>query len=174
MSWYDLAFELIDMRSFSNLWYWIVLAVTWSTTSHWIVGIPWDMVQRARRVGGRAAEDLETVARIHAGRVNYIVEVAGMWIVGTVFFGLAVLGTLGFWFGNEFSQAVFLLVAPLSVVGALSVRTARRIAGAADLAAICRTLGIHRRIVQFIGMLAIFVTSLWGMWQNINANVLGI
>ncbi len=29
MDWYATVFELIDMRSFSNLWYWIALAVVW-------------------------------------------------------------------------------------------------------------------------------------------------
>ncbi|MEC7258626.1 MAG: component of SufBCD complex, partial [Pseudomonadota bacterium] len=51
MDWYSSIFELIDMRSFSNLWFWIALAVTWSTTSHWVLGVPFDMVNRARRNG---------------------------------------------------------------------------------------------------------------------------
>ncbi len=48
-----LIFDLIDMRSFSNLWYWIALAVTWSSTSHWVLGVPFDMVLRARRKAAR-------------------------------------------------------------------------------------------------------------------------
>ena len=47
LDWYQSIFELIDMRSFSNLWYWIALAVMWSTASHWVLGVPWDMVIRA-------------------------------------------------------------------------------------------------------------------------------
>ena len=46
-------FEVIDMRSFSNLWYWIMLAVIWSSTSHWVLGVPHDMFIRARRQGGQ-------------------------------------------------------------------------------------------------------------------------
>ncbi len=45
--------------SFSNLWYWIALAVMWSSTSHWVLGVPYDMIQRARREGGQAEADLE-------------------------------------------------------------------------------------------------------------------
>jgi hypothetical protein len=48
-----IVFEVIDMRSFSNLWYWIALAVLWSSTSHWVLGVPFDMIQRARRRAGR-------------------------------------------------------------------------------------------------------------------------
>ena len=42
-------FDVIDFRSFSNLWFWIMLAVAWSTASHWVLGIPFDMVLRARQ-----------------------------------------------------------------------------------------------------------------------------
>ena len=58
MDWYQTIFELIDMRSFSNLWYWIVLAVLWSSVSHWVLGVPFDMVQRAKRHGGKSLDDL--------------------------------------------------------------------------------------------------------------------
>ncbi len=53
------------MRSFSNLWYWIALAVTWSTASHWVLGVPFDMVLRARRHGGDAERDLEDMVRVN-------------------------------------------------------------------------------------------------------------
>ena len=56
MDWYNVIFELIDMRSFSNLWYWIVLAVLWSTASHWVLSVPFDMISRAKRQGGAAQE----------------------------------------------------------------------------------------------------------------------
>ena len=53
-------FELIDMRSFSNLWFWIALAVLWSSVSHWVLGVPWDMVMRARKDDRRRPPDLMT------------------------------------------------------------------------------------------------------------------
>ena len=55
----DTLVELIDMRSFSNLWFWIALAVVWSSASHWILGVPIDLVYRAGRIGGQAERDLE-------------------------------------------------------------------------------------------------------------------
>ena len=51
---YAILTEIIDLRSFSNLWFWIALAVMWSSTSHWVLGIPHDMIQRAKREGGQA------------------------------------------------------------------------------------------------------------------------
>ena len=77
MDWYDTIFELIDMRSFSNLWFWIVLAVMWSTASHWSMGVPYDLVVRARRVRGQVESDLLDLVRINTNRLLYIVEMSG-------------------------------------------------------------------------------------------------
>jgi hypothetical protein len=67
LDWYENVFELIDMRSFSNLWYWIALAVVWSTASHWVLGVPFDLITRARRKGGVVEQDLKTLLRINTG-----------------------------------------------------------------------------------------------------------
>jgi len=171
---YRLIFELIDMRSFSNLWYWIMLAVVWSMTSHWVIGVPFDMVTRARRHGGKLAEDVERLVEINVNRLLYISNVAGTWLIGLGAFLLAGLATLGFWYRVEFCQAVFLIALPMSFVGMLSVRLARRIhAEQARGEALYRRIRRHRLAVQIIGMIAIFVTAFWGMWHNMNAQILG-
>ncbi len=162
-------FELIDMRSFSNLWYWIALAVVWSSASHYVLGVPWDLVMRARRHGGSAMVDFETLVRINVNRILYISEISGLLLTGFVFFILTTLATLGFFYDNEFAQAVFLLAFPVTIVGALSVHTARSIhlreLTGPDL---YRRLHLHRIATQAIGMVAIFVTALFGMLQNLN------
>lgn len=171
---YQTVFEVIDMRSFSNLWFWIALAVMWSTASHWVLGVPYDMVLRARRSGGQAAADLDEMVRINVARILYISGMSGLWILGFACVVLTVLGLLGFWYWNEFAQALFLLAAPMMGVGALSIRTAHQIDAASETGdALRRRLTRHRFIVQFIGMLAIFVTAFWGMWQNMQLGVLG-
>ena len=76
--------QLIDMRSFSSLWYWIALAVTWSTTSHWVLGVPFDMVTRARRRGGAEGEDLVTLTRINVARLMVIGREAGLALGGSL------------------------------------------------------------------------------------------
>lgn len=167
-------FELIDMRSFSNLWYWIALAVTWSQASHWVLGIPFDMVLRARRHGEQAETDLDDIARIYVNRLLYILHVAGPVLVLLAFFLLSALALLGFWYRVEFAQAVILLLAPLALVGGLSLRTATIINRLGETGeALQRRLARHRIHVQIIGMIAIFVTAFWGMFQNFNLNVLG-
>lgn len=174
MDWYDNLFELIDMRSFSNLWFWIALAVVWSTASHWILGVPYDMVQRARRHGGQAEVDLEDLVRINVNRLLYIGRVSGLWVLGLGCFGLTTLALLGFVYDLEFAQALFLLSLPMSLVGVLSLSTARRIEqeGAAG-EKLRRRMTRHRFYVQVIGMISIFVTALWGMYQNLSLGPLG-
>ncbi len=173
MDWTKLIFDLIDFRSFSNLWYWIALAVTWSSASHWVLGIPYDMVLRARRAGGQAEADLEAITRVNVSRILYIVREAGAILVSMLAFALTTLALLGFVYRVEFCQAVFLIAAPLSVVGAISVANARQIeAGAERGEALRRRLALHRVMVQVIGMVSIFVTAFWGMLQNFNVPIL--
>lgn len=174
MDWYQTLFELIDMRSFSNLWFWIVLAVTWSTASHWVLGVPYDMVLRARRQGNQAEADLEDMVRINVNRLLFIAQVSGLWILGFTCFGLTMLVLLGFLYDMEFAQAVFLLAFPLSLIGVLSLSTARLIQGeGATGDRLHKRLTRHRLYTQIIGMLSIFVTAIWGMYQNVALGPLG-
>jgi hypothetical protein len=174
LDWYQILFELIDMRSFSNLWFWIVLAVVWSTASHWVIGVPYDMVLRARRQGGQAQVDLEDMVRIMVNRMMYIGQLSGLWLLGFGCFGLTMLGLLAFYYNMEFAQAVFLLAFPLSIVGILSMSTARLIQlEDAKGERLHKRLLRHRLYTQIIGMISIFVTALWGMYQNMAIGPLG-
>ena len=122
---YSSIFELIDMRSFSNLWFWIALAVMWSSASHWVLGVPYDMVLRARRQGGQTEEDLEDLVRINTNRILFIARVSGLWILALACFLLTVLLLLGFVYDLEIAQALFLLGCPMSIVALISLSTAR-------------------------------------------------
>ncbi len=174
MDWYSTVFEMIDMRSFSNLWFWIALAVMWSSTSHYVLGVPWDMVVRARKGRAQAMDDMNALAAINTRRILYISHESGLLLTGLVFFLLTGAAMLGWGYGREFAQAVFLLMLPMSVVWLLSVRTAARIeaAGLVSDELIAR-LTRHRLFVQMIGMLSIFVTAMWGMYQNMTSSALG-
>ena len=174
MEWYQAVFELIDMRSFSNLWYWIALAVIWSTASHWVLGVPYDMVLRARRNGGQDLVDLQDIVRINVNRLLYIGRVSGQWLLRFACFVLTILLMLGFWYRYEFAQAVFLMGFPMALVGALSLNTAVRIEQqAAEGEVLFRHLSRHRLLTQIIGMLSIFATAMWGMYMNLTHGALG-
>lgn len=175
MDWYDNVFELIDMRSFSNLWYWIALAVTWSSASHWVLGVPWDMAIRARKARrGEVMRDFEDMVRINTNRILYVARESGLVLAGLIAFAVTSVALLGFVYDSEFAQAIFLLGFPLLLVVMLSVRTAHAIQDQALAGeALVKRIQRHRLHIQLIGMASIFVTAMWGMYQNMNANVLG-
>ena len=172
MGFYGTLFEVIDMRSFSNLWYWIALAVAWSSASHFVLGVPWDLVRRGQRTGGQAARDVEAMVSAQVRRLVMIDEAAGLWALAILSGALTALALLGFLYGVEFAQALFLLTFPLAAVGGLTLALARRLAAQAALGRLgpedlYPLLRRHRRITQAIGMLSIFVTAMFGMYQNL-------
>ncbi len=156
------------MRSFSNLWYWIALAVLWSSASHWVLGVPFDLINQARRKGGMAAEDMTALARINARRMLYISRNGGLWVIGLTCFILSALALLAIAYDVEFAQAVLLMFAPMVLVIYLSLRTSLQVeTEALEGADLVTALMRQRFKVQLIGMVSIFVTAMFGMYQNI-------
>ena len=174
MNWYQMLFDLIDMRSFSNLWYWIALGVIWSSASHWVLGVPNDLIQRAKREGAQVQADVETLVRINVGRMLHASRNHGPALIGGTSFLATVLGLLGFVYRVEFAQALMMIFVPLIVLAYLSLRTSVMIeAGQGQGEVLLRRLGRHRLSVQVLGMLSIFVTSMYGMYVNIQFNLPG-
>ena len=172
MNWYQMIFDLIDMRSFSNLWYWIALGVIWSSASHWVLGVPHDLIQRAKRVGGASQVDLETLVRINVTRMLFIARTSGTFLLAFFCFIFTTLSLLAFLYDVEFAQAVFFIFLPLTVLGALSLRSAFKIeAGEWTGEKLLRRLFYHRLSTQVLGMISIFVTSRYGMWQNLQITI---
>ncbi|MEM8848393.1 MAG: component of SufBCD complex [Pseudomonadota bacterium] len=166
------ALEVIDLRSFSNLWFWIALAVMWSSASHWVIGVPFDMVRRAARGNEVALQDMHALANIQARRLLYIGDATGTVSTVFTFFTVTVLVLLGFLYDIEFAQAILFLFLPMMIVASLSFRTARKVEGL-DAYDLGNLLARHRRSVQMVGVVSIFATSMWGMWVNLNQSVLG-
>lgn len=168
MDWSQALLDTIDMRSFSNVWYWIVIVVLWSTLSHWVLGVPFDLIMRARRKGGDAEQDLVDIVRVNVNRLLNISRTSGSWLLGIVSFGITSLGLLGVFYRIELAQALLFIVIPVCVIGALSLFTARRIEEkATDVQMLYKMLGTHRLWTQIIGMIAIFFTAMYGMYHNL-------
>jgi ABC-type multidrug transport system fused ATPase/permease subunit len=91
------------------------------------MGVPYDMVVRARRVGGQLEIDLLDIVRINTNRILYYVEASGMVMLAMACFVFTALATLGFYYWVEFAQAVFLLLFPLVVVTFINIFHARRL-----------------------------------------------
>lgn len=163
--------ETIDMRSFSNLWFWIALAALWSTASNWVIGVPFDMVRRAARGNTVSLQDMHTLANIQSRRLLFIADETGLIMTAFTFFAVTTLSLLGFLYRVEFAQAILLLFLPMAIVGYVTLRAARQVAGL-DAEDLGNLLFRTRRWIQMIGIVSIFVTSMWGMWSNLNSSVL--
>ena len=169
MNGYPTLLDLIDTRSFSSVWYWIALAVAWSLITYRPVGVPYDMVHRARREGGEADARLRLLARLMAERLLWATRRGGAWLTGLTSALITALTLLGFVYGVELAQAVLLLLLPALLVWWMALRTARRIV--ADDADAARHLARHRAATQAVGLVAIFVTAVWGMYVNLASGV---
>ena len=81
-------------------------------------------------------------------------------------FILSVLFTVGFYYGFEFAQGVFLLSFPLSIATVMNFRLCRRFSQKLPQGELLtRTLIRTRFWIQVIAMLSIFLTSLYGMFR---------
>ncbi|WP_323036800.1 component of SufBCD complex [Pararhodobacter sp.] len=169
MDFYSTVFSTIDLRSFSNIWFWIAIAIGWSNMTHFIIGVPFDMVQRARRRGGQAMADLELMAHLQARRRMQIMSSAGVWLVGFWAAVLTGLGVLGFGYGAELAQAVTMLMVPMTIAALLGMGLAAKLArNPLTGKALTRKLVLHRVLIQAIGLLAILITTMYGTVYNLS------
>ncbi len=167
MSLYKLSVEFLDLRSFSNLWYWIAVFAVWAKAIGWGLGVPYDMVRKARREGGQALYELEVMARITTGRMLATSRGFGPWLVGMVSFGVTSLALLGFVYHSGLAEAVFCLFAPMCGLGYLSLRAALRVeAGEGQGELLLALLTAHRRSAQALASLAVGATILLGLYDK--------
>ncbi len=168
-------FALIDMRSFASVWFWIVLALYWSSVSQTVLGAPFDMISRASRGIERDQDDLQRMVAIHVRRRLELMRRAGHWIIALVASMLTLVCILAISYRLEFAQALFLLLVPMTLVRLLGLRLCVRIEREHPKAdRLGRMLMRHRFWVQCLGVVAIFVTALWGMLHVMSRSVLGL
>ncbi|MEV8467803.1 hypothetical protein AB0T83_13565 [Fluviibacterium sp. DFM31] len=165
--------DLIDLRSFSNIWYWIFLGVTWSRILTHPMGIPVDMLRAARAEDADARERLaaltEIMVRRHLAHLNGL----GPMLVGTWAFALTGLVLLSVLYRVEIAQAVLMLAVPLALAAWLTARGARHLAQAQlTVDDLPRALSVLRWKLQALALLAVFFSALWGMFHNLSAMVL--
>ncbi|MEM9524259.1 MAG: component of SufBCD complex [Pseudomonadota bacterium] len=169
--------EMIDLRSFSNLWFWIMLAAAWLAASRRIIGVPFDMITRAQRDRGKALDDLIAVTKANVNRILYLADMAGIAMIAAMCFLLTFLVGIGFFYHVEFAQAVFFVLLPMLAVWWMGVRTARRIRignweGEEGEAALFLLLKRHRLRIHILGATAIVATGVWGTHWNMSQSVL--
>jgi hypothetical protein len=170
---WELIREMISTRSFSSLWYWIVVALFWMLTTRQAMGLPQDMIQRAYS-GGDALDDLQTLAALQAQRLVRLWRKWQMVLVGFGALMLSLLTVLGFWYGGELAQAVWFLAAPFAVIGALNLQAAMRIlVDSGQGEALLKLMFYLRFKQQVLAMVFVFVTVVFALLQFLIARSFG-
>ncbi|MFT3974541.1 MAG: hypothetical protein QM699_14135 [Amaricoccus sp.] len=113
--------RLLATAHFDSPWYWVLHVVVWSVVCARTLGVPTDMLVRARRDGDAAAR-VDLLAGIAAERVAGVSDRAGPAIAAAAGFVIAGLAGIGFGSGIEAAQAVLFLLAPLAAIGYSNVR----------------------------------------------------
>ena len=173
LDWHGAVLDLMSNRSFSSLWYWIMLIAAWFRCAHWVLGVPYSMIARAELNGRQAEADLDHLARINRGRILLFERVFGFWFLGAACALLTTLGLLGFLYWLEFAQAAFLLAFPLFIAYALNLGAARRIeASGAKGQALRRMMRRHWLHIQLVGYSALIAAAVLSAYWNTAARVL--
>lgn len=173
----------MDARSFGSVWFWIVIVLIWGDSGRVVLGVPADVVNRARRDpkgdAGLALLDWLTLTlprwRFRRGE--------GAILLGIGAFALTSLLVLGFGYGLQLAQAASLLGVPLVLLFLMRLRLAQRLwpvmASAQDgrvapdeaTAQVLRLIVRHRRLVLMLSIFAVGATALWGsIWQLSHPN----
>ena len=161
----DIITGLIDFRTFSNIWYWLAVLVIWAVATHWVIGVPFDMVVRARRQGGQAAQDLDILVAINLRRLLTLSGTPAVILVGIGAFVVTAAAMLGFVYGLELAQGLFCLAFPLVFVAVLTWRSCQRLALDQQTGpALIRALVRLRFWIQLIAITALFCTALLGSY----------
>ena len=161
-------FQFIDLRSFSDIWYWLMLGLVWTRVLHAPMGVPAELVLRARRGQADAAADLALLSALRVRHERDAARSLGVWRVAAWSFVLSALAVAGFGYFVEVAQAAFLLLAPYGLVRLVEGRAVARLAAEqpAGRALIEAHLRLRRR-VQLVVLPAVFLAAVWGMAHNI-------
>ena len=169
MDWQDTILRVIDFSTFANIWYWLAVIVSWAVASHWLIGVPFDLLFRARKSEGQEIADLEAIVAVNVRRFTYVADLLGPSLIGVTMFFLSALAMAGFYYGMELAQGLFILGAPLSIIGALNMRMAYQLrANPLTGAALVKRLFALRIWTQIVGMIAIFFTAMYGMIYSLD------
>lgn len=177
---------VLDTRSFASMWYWLVLAVSWTWVSRGALGIPPDLIRSNRRSdsGTQAPEALRLLDWVSLVAPRWVLSPAdGAVLVGAAAFLLTLLAGLGFGYGLEMAQALVLLIGPLMWLGLLRVRLARRLlsvlveaeAGRITVGAaagrIAGMVSAHLRLTMGLSAASVALAAMWGTrWLLLHPN----
>lgn len=173
MDWTLALSRLIDLQTFASVWYWLAVIVTWSVASNWLIGVPFDVLFAARKLGEAELADLEKLVEINVRRIMRTNAMVGAAIVALIAFGLSTLGMMGFYYRLELAQGLFALTAPLTLIVFVNMRLVHQLVReplhGRDLV---KRLFVVRLWTQIIAMVSLFFTAMYGMYFTISAQQL--
>lgn len=170
MDWTLALARLIELNTFVSVWYWLAVIVTWSVASNWLIGVPFDVLFRARKLGEVELADLEALVDINVRRIVSMNEIFAPAFVALIAFALSALGVLGIVYRVELAQGLLALAVPLTAVVVVNMRLAHQL-HAAPLTgrALVRKLFTVRLWTQIVGMVALFFTAFYGIYYAISS-----
>ena len=121
-------FQFFAAASFQSHWYWVLHAVVWTLACYRTLGVPHDMLVRARRdpeVAGR----VDQLAHLACERVGGIFDSFGVPLAALAGFLLAGVFAMGFLSGIETAQAAFAILLPLAIIVYSKLRLALVVRG---------------------------------------------
>lgn len=161
MDWTKTLFDVMDLRSFSSVWFWIAVLVLHSRLGSNVLGVPLDAITRARRDGGAELDDVIADVFINIRRLRHVTAGSGTLLVGLACFLHVSLIVLGWGYGLSLAKAAELLFVPYTASVVLSIVTAQEILTTTpDAPRILDLLQRQRRRMQTIGFAALLVTGL--------------
>ncbi|MGJ8587124.1 MAG: hypothetical protein ACSHXW_03140 [Yoonia sp.] len=162
--------RLLDIQTFSSLWYWMAVMVTFAVASNWLLGVPFDMLFRARKLDAPHLADLEAVVDVNVRRIVEINAYFGVAITVMVAFSLSVLVILSVFYRFELAQGLLALAAPLTLIMVMNMRLAHQL-HAAPLSGrdLVQRLFRVRLWTQVVSMIALFFTAMYGMYSVISS-----
>lgn len=181
-------FSILDARSFSSPWFWLVLISVWSLSGRGVLGVPNDVLYRAGRIlrdsaVSDPAEDTLLLDWLSLQLSRWrIPDTGGIILVAAGTCLLTVLFMLGFGFGLEMAQAMSLIMLPMAILLVLRLRLARRLQlviddarqGAsirASTTEAMKYINRYRALHMIISVVAVLVTTLWAsLWMLLHPN----
>lgn len=117
----------MDSRSFASIWFWLVVVGAWSISGRAVLGVPVDVIARARR-SPQGEPGLLLLDWLSMTLPRWNVQTnEGAVLMGLGAFAVSSLAILGFVYGLEMAQALLLLALPFMTLFLMRLQLARRL-----------------------------------------------
>ena len=162
-------FATIEQANFESAWYWLLLICEWSILSNRIYGVPATTILRAKKLPA-ALEDVEDLFSLFLRRFHRSVPKRVEFYFGAAAFLMGLMTTVAWGYDNALAQALFILVAPLILIGLWSFFDLQRPHLANLSGQELRKFLLRRRFkIQVFGLVWITASVFWGTYVTLRS-----